>query len=345
VFECKIALWCLTGIGIISLNPSTSCGQNSNACVSVFNSGLYSQFTVVEGAQYIQTNDTPVPNGKNVWVFEAVIDLSTNLSAGLATVNVPSRGIQTMRRISPQQFLVALATNSVANMLNAYPQGTYQFAISNKTWSVSLPVGTALPNIPTLSNYTNAQNIDPSKDFMLLWAPLTTGNSTDQIIADVRDTNGVDILRTARYGCAGDLEGTASGFMIPANALSSNQNYTVSLTFVKISELDTNSLPNTELLSGTEILTIIHISTGASSTTTLPNPTAISNLEWLPGGSIRFDLQTTPGRNFAVQFNPKVENPGGWTTLMSGTAAAALTGFTNNVPTTSKTGFYRAFEN
>jgi hypothetical protein len=333
----------LLGSALFGFTSINSQGQTD--CTTLLDSGLYSKFAVANEVQYVQTNASgPVPNGSNAWGFVASIDLSTNLSSGAATLSIPGKGTKNMLRADSRHFVVAVITNSFANVLTAYPQGTYQFAISNNSWSVTLPVGTQLPSTPTLKNYLAAQSIDPTQDFTLVWDPLAGASQNDLISVDVRDlSNGTSILRSPKFGCAGDLAGSATTFLIPANALETNKSYVVQLLFLHFTTFDTNSLPYTELVSGTEAQTQVGISTsGASTAVTQP---VILNLEWLAGGGVRFDVQTTPGKNLTVQFNPTAEDSADWTTLQTIPATTALTAFTNNVPSNSKTGFYRAFEN
>lgn len=324
---------------------ASSVAQTSNNCPSSLSSDFYSKFDVVQAVLYVQTNSSgPTLQGTNPYAFEAVITLRTNLSATAATVTVPGKPPEKMRDIANQQFLFGGVTNSFTNVLAAFPDGTYQFTISNSSWSVTLPQGVSLPNMPTLLNYQAAQSIDSTEDFPLMWQGFAGGTSSDLISVDVRDPFGNSVLRSPKYGCSGDMDGTATSLLIPANALTNNQTYRVTILFAKAGEFDTNSFPNVLLLSGTEAQNLITIST--SPTGTAPQAgIGITNVMLLGGQNIRFDLLTTPGMNYTVQFNPDLRQPSGWTNLFTGAATSTLTPVTNNPAASLLTGFYRAFQN
>jgi hypothetical protein len=324
---------------------ASSVAQTSNNCPSSLSSDFYSKFDVVQAVLYVQTNSSgPTLQGTNPYAFLATIALRTNLSATAATVSLPGKPPENMRRIDNQHFLFGTVTNSSANLLAAFPDGTYQFTIANSSWSVTLPQGIALPNTPTLLNYQAAQSIDSTKDFLLLWQGFAGGTSSDLISVDVRDPSGNSILRTPKYGCSGELDGTATSLLIPANALTNNQTYRVTIVFGKAGEFDTNSFPNVLLLAGTEAQNLITIST--SPTGTAPQAgIGITNVMLLGGQNIRFDLLTTPGMHYTVQFNPGLQQPGGWINLLSGTASSTLTPVTDNPAASFLSGFYRAFQN
>jgi hypothetical protein len=324
---------------------ASSVAQTSNTCPSSLSTDFYSKFDVVQAVLYVQTNSSgPALQGTNPYGFAAAITLRTNLSATAATVSLPGKPPAKMRDLANQQFLFGGFTNSFTNVLAAFPDGTYQFTISNSSWSVTLPQGIALPNTPTLLNYQAAQSIDSTKDFPLMWQGFAGGSSGDLISVDVRDPFGNSVLRTPKYGCSGDLDGTATSLLIPANALTNNQTYRVTILFAKEGEFDTNSFPNVLLVAGTEAQNLITISTSPGGTAPQAG-IGITNVMLLGGQNIRFDLLTTPGMNYTVQFNADLQQPSGWTNLLTGTATSTLTPVTNNPAASLLTGFYRAFQN
>jgi hypothetical protein len=324
---------------------ASSVAQTSNTCPSSLSSDFYSKFDVVQAVLYVQTNSSgPALQGPNPYAFGASITLRTNLSATAATVSLPGKPAQKMRIAGSQQFLFGGVTNSFTNVLAAFPDGTYQFTIANSSWSVTLPQGILLPNTPTLLNYQAAQSIDSTKDFVLMWQGFAGGTSSDLISVDVRDPFGNSVLRSPKYGCSGNLDGTATSLLIPANALTNNQTYKVTILFGKAGEFDTNSFPNVLLLSGTEAQNLTTISTAPGGTAPQAG-IGITNVMLLGGQNIRFDLLTTPGMNYTVQFNADLQQPNGWTNLLTATATSTLAPVTNNPTASFLTGFYRAFQN
>jgi hypothetical protein len=323
------------GLGLAS-------GQTSNTCTSPLNDGTYSKFSVIELAEYSQTNASgTVPFVSNSFAFEATIDLATNLSASAATLTLPGQTTATnMFMTGSGSFIVIALTNSFSNVTAAYPDGTYKFTISNTTTSVPLPAGSALPNAPTLSDYDAAQAIDPTKDFTLSWAPFTGGRTKDVITIVLTGSLGT-VFKSDDFGCPGALNGTSTSILIPSNTLSSSQTYRAEIGFVKVGTLDTNSVHGDALLAGTEAFTIATVAT-ASETTSAP---VLTNTTRLSGGTIQFDLATTPGVTYTIQFNEDLNNSAGWSSLLTTDAVATSLTFTNTPPAGVNAGFYRAFHN
>jgi hypothetical protein len=317
--------------------------QAGNNCVSPLDGGLYSKYTVVEFAEFSQTNaDSPVPYGSNSFYFEAAIGLSTNMTATAAMVTIPNSGPETMRMTDSSHFLYVAATNNFANLASAFPSGSdYSFIISNNTTPILLPAFTNLPNAPTLANYAAAQAIDPAQDFTLSWVPFSGGRTQDYIDVELISQTSGTVFKSGEFGCPISLDGTASSVIIPANTLVTNEIYDAEITFVKVLLLDTNSVPGDAFLAGTEVVTLTTVSTSPAQV----SPLVLSNPAWLPGGGIRFDLATTPGVTYSVQFTEDLSDPTGWSTVLVSNAAGTSISFTNNSPSGTNAGFYRASQN
>jgi hypothetical protein len=334
-------------VALVNLGLGDARGQSTNPCASSLNSDDYSKYTIVLGAIYKQTNASgAIPVSSNYFGFAAVIKLSTNLTAASATVTIPGKTAQPMQEVNSRDFNLDVGTNSFANLSAAFPSGAYVFATANQTVSVNLPPVSAMQNAPSLSNYAAAQAINPTEDFTLNWTAFSGGGAGDEITVDVIDTStGVDVYPSPKYGCPDALDGTATSFLIPANTLTTNQTYQVSLLFVKVLTLDTNSIPGVALLAGTETGTQTFIATGGGSVGPPPTAPILTNAAWLAGGSLRFDLITTPGVTYTVQFNNDLSNPAGWTPLLTTNAVGNAVAFTNRPPGGAQAGFYRAFHN
>jgi hypothetical protein len=328
-------------LSLLTFGLSLASAQTTNTCVSPLDGGYYSKFTIAEFAEYKQTNEAgAVPIGSNSFYFEAAIALASNLTATAAMVTIPNSGPETMNTNDDRHFSYIVATNSFANLTSAFPDGEYAFIISNNTTSISLPEFTILPNAPTLTNYDAAQAIDATKDFTLSWVPFSGGTAQDYIDVQLSGENGV-VFKSGELLCPISLDGTASSVLIPANTLVSNQTYEVEIDFVKVLLLDTNSIPGDALLAGTEAVTLTSVSTSAAQVAAL----TLSNAALVPGGGIQFDLATTPGVTYTVQFNENLSNPLGWTSLLTTDAVATSLSFTNPPPAGTNAGFYRAFHN
>jgi len=329
-------------LSLFTFGLSVATAQVTNTCVSPINGNVYSKFALIELAEYTQTNAVGAfPADTNSFAFEAIISLATNKTASAATVTLPDGAVQPMRMTEDSIFGFVVVTNSFSNLVSAFPDGEYVFTISNNTTSVTLPYGTTIPNAPTLANYTAAQAIDATQDFTLSWGPFSGGRRQDYISVKLTDQYGNTVFKSGDYGCPDSLDGMATSVLLPANTLATNQTYSTEIDFLQILTLDTNSIPGDALLAGTESDTLSTITTGPEQA----SAAVLTNAALLPGGGIRFDLATTPGVSYTVQFNGNLSNPFGWTSLLTSNAAGTLISFTNTPPVGTNAGFYRAVQN
>jgi hypothetical protein len=326
-------------LGLFAFGLGLASAQTSNTCANPLNNGTYSKFSVVELGEYSQTNaGGAFVNGIESFAFEASISLATNLSASAATLTIPSGQPQTMSMSGTGEFIVLAITNAFSNVASAYPGGDYVFTVSNKMTTVHLPTGSTLPNAPALNNYDAAQAINPAQDFTLSWVPFSGGTSKDYIQVTVESQLNGTVFKSADFGCPGALDGAVTSLLVPSNTLASSQTFSARILFVKVLTLNTNSTPGVALLAGMETDMGTTISTGLGTN----SPFVLTNAAVLPGGGVRFDLETTPGLFYEVDFNSDLTNPNGWTPLFFTNAAASLTSFTNPAPAGAGTGFYRA---
>jgi hypothetical protein len=318
-----------------------------NTCTNALSSGVFSRFSIIEVASYTQTNASGAFAAvTNAFDFEAVVDLATNLTGESATLTVPGKSAQPMFSFISGEFLFFGETNTAAELTSAYPDGGYAFdityATSNKITTITVPSGGTLPNAPSLSNYAAAQAIDASADFTLSWVPFSDGGSKDYILVDVNTQSGGLVFQSDSFGCPSALDGTATSILIPANTLVSNQTYKAEIIFINVLYVNTNSTAKVALLSGAETVNETTISTGAGTATT--STLVLTNAAWLSGGAVRFDLATTPGQIYEVQFNEDLSNPSAWSTLLVTDAVSTLLPFTNTPPAGVNAGFYRAVQ-
>jgi hypothetical protein len=338
----------LIGFWLVTFGSAAARAQttNTNTCISPLNSDFVTKYEILEEAGYLETNLAgPVPNGTNAFVFEAIIKLATNLAgtASSAVLTIPGAGPTLMNQTNSSEFIIFAVTNAFTNITSTYPDGTYQFTIFDNTIEVSMPADSVLPNAPTLSNFAADQSINANADFTLQWNAFNTGGVLDFI--SVRLTSEYDdsnAFKTGDFGCPGALDGTASSILIPANTLFTNTAYRAEIEFIKVYTFDTNSIPGAALLAGTVAVTEAKISTGSASVAT--SALVLTNAALVPGGGVRFDLTTTPGTTYAIQFNPNLNNLSGWTPLLTTNALAGLVSFTNSPVSGTAAGYYRALQ-
>ena len=132
------------------------------------------------------------------------------------------------------------------NLDLAFGNGTYQingFTFNDSFSTTASITGDAYPYAPHVSNYGQAQVINPGLDFTLRWDAFIGGTTNDVIQVVVRDTNGYPIYQSAVTPGepAPILDGTATAFVIPAFSLPSGQPAVATLTFTKITDLSSSS--------------------------------------------------------------------------------------------------------
>ncbi len=134
---------------------------------------------------------------------------------------------------------------SQTNLDLAFPNGSFTITADDYVENVSANGninGDNYPNAPHVSNYGQAQVINPALDFTLRWDAFTSGSSSDVIQLVVNDANGYLVYQTAI--APGELtprlDGTATAVTIPGYTLPPGQTFQATLTFQKIT--DTNSV-------------------------------------------------------------------------------------------------------
>ena len=148
-----------------------------------------------------------------------------------------------------------------------YTNGLYTLNIGTVghgsfTPALNLPTA-AYPNVPQILNYNAAQTIDASTDFFVSWTNFVEATTNDFISFEVDDIHGSLIFQTPTIGLPGHLTGTTNSVRIPSGTLASGSNYTGRLTFVKLTTLDTNTIPLAVGITGYAIQTSFGLRTAA----------------------------------------------------------------------------------
>jgi hypothetical protein len=124
-------------------------------------------------------------------------------------------------------FLLDATNNTPAGLSATYPAGKYTLSLKSTFVSaantVNLPAD-SFPTAPQFSNYAAAQQIDPTKDFDLLFTPFASSGSPDDSTIEIYDHNGGLILTdTPEVG--------GNSYTINQNTLGNGQTYSVHLRF------------------------------------------------------------------------------------------------------------------
>ncbi len=141
---------------------------------------------------------------------------------------------------------------SSASMNKAFPPGKYVLNFESLTdGSYFAPISLGVERTfvaPHLTNWVEAQTIDPAATFTLKWAPFAGAGSSDIVRVMVTDDSGEYVVYTPDEFDTGALPGSTTTLTIPAGILDYGKRYLAEVVFSKIVGLQPRPYP--ELRSG-----------------------------------------------------------------------------------------------
>lgn len=176
------------------------------------------------------TSAAPVAESGNSYRFSFV---GSGLGLGGATVTLtpPSGTVINVPTVGQDRVFTASAAS--ASALNAtYGSGTYTLSVGIAGFALESTVNLGAdgyPPAPSLVNFTAAQAINATGDFLLDWAPFTGGTADDFILLRILDSGANTVYEDT-------LDGTAADYLLPAETLAGGQAYSLELTFMAIDE-------------------------------------------------------------------------------------------------------------
>jgi hypothetical protein len=198
---------------------------------------------------FVQTNAGPPAPRCSPYMFDAIVELAGSNSISAAALAAPG-GSQTALTVSEGREFVPRrwfswtcgSYSNLEELESAWPNGKYSFFIfgsSNRLMTPTLSLGgDAYPtNAPHIQNFTEAQAVDPAKDFAVRWNPLPGGTTNDLVFVSVRSlADQGAVFSTAFLKGEGALDGSATDVTIPAGTLVPGQDYDVYVRFDKVLE-------------------------------------------------------------------------------------------------------------
>ncbi len=241
------------------------------------------------------------------------VDEATFTKPGSATA-IPLTAVP----LSPPTFFYTEEFDSQLLMDVAYPSGSYGFNLtrvqppSPTVFSMVQSAGTSYPPIPQVSNFTEAQAINPAVDFPLNFNALTGASGSDFISLNISDSQGNPILSAPDLCIPLALPNTATSFVIPANTLTAGQTYTVRLTFARTFHASTTAPPDFASYGALQRQTVLTIATGGGGGAQ-PQMSIIG----FPSGFFAFDVTgLQPGTNYRAQYSSTLL-PNSWQLLQT----------------------------
>lgn len=305
-----------------------------------------SYYGVIKSIQYQQTNDlAPAPLATNGYAFNAFAVASTNNVVTNATVRVGSNSPIPLTSTNTVFWQYANAFDSQAALDAAYPAGSvfspvsYTLTMSTtndgvRSGSVNfflIIVPVSYPTTPQLTNLAAAQTIDSTRNFQLTWDSL--GGSTLAVVQlTVLDSSSNVVFASPAPFQPGALNGTSTGYVIPAHSLPAGTNLQGHLTIANPAAPNTNSYPGATGIAALAKDTQFPVATR-------PAPAApLLSVQVLASQAV-VQLNGESNRLYNLLMSSNLLN---WSTLY--TTDCASTGFiyTDPQPATNATRFYRA---
>ena len=123
-------------------------------------------------------------------------------------------------------------------MMSTARAGKYSFYVedlSGHVFTTNMIVGTERKIAPPIvSNWTNAQAVDPAQDFVVNWGPFIGGTTNDFIRVIVEDLANEYIVYTPNEFESGAMRPPKQNYVIPANTLQYGKTYNALVAFTKI---------------------------------------------------------------------------------------------------------------
>ena len=297
--------------------------------------------TKLEAFQQLDANNL-VPN-TNVGPYIALVGIVQS-SLGvvpIATVTLPTGAVVGLPwGSSGIEIRSQESFSSQASFDAAYPPGNYDFAIYGLDDGLQFPVlslpAPVYPNPPQVSNFAAAQSLNPLADFTLQWDAIPGATTGDALWVVITDATGNPVFSTPypATNWNGSLTGTATSVVIPTNTFQFGHAYTGTITFFKITSVNTTDYP------GATGITVVAVQTWFSLIPASAAP-AISHPARLSGTQFGFQLSGIQGQNYTVLTSTNLSLPvSDWSPMLM-TNLSSSTVFIQDNQATNKQRFYR----
>jgi hypothetical protein len=277
-----------------------------------------SAFSIAKLHFYQQTSaNAPALDPDVPYLFGANTLLASNRTANSVSLDFPTGASTNLSQdfAHPESFFLAVLHSNLATFNTTFPAGNYLFNVvapnSNQQVTVNLPASMVHPNAPRIANFAAAQAVNASQPFQLSWDAFQGGTANDYIAVSIGDT-----FETPVAGAPGALNGTATSVTIPAGTFQPNSNDTANLTFDRFTGKSKASYTTSASLSTTTEFPLVTSGGGGT------GPLILTNAAW-SGGVFAFDVISSPGQTFAVEYSSTlITNQ--WLSLLTTNSATGL---------------------
>ncbi len=319
-------------------NPGGGSTTN-NPCSPTSNTNGSSYFLSKE-VMYVQTGANPpvvdTANDYSGALFMGSFHAPT-MSVSAVTVRVPNGTTVSFTNLFGNLLMMPSVYPSQEALDAQFPGGNYTLTIvksgGNASANVSLPTA-SWPPTPQIQNISQLANVNG--DVTVQWNPFVNATSTDSISLMISD--GSDTVFSAPDLCIPiKLAPTDTSIVVPKSVFTQGKTYEGTLTFSKLTQVDSNSIPG---VVGIGMLTKqTRFTIGTTGGTTQP-PSAAQFTSYKRGsdGTLQLQLTGQAGATYTLESSTDLIN---WTTVTPVTMASAVVSVPNQ-PLTAPRMFYRA---
>jgi hypothetical protein len=273
-------------------------------------------YTVTKALNYVQESASdPTSVLEDAFQFGAVL---TSPEAGpavtAAQVVVPPNVTKTLEGVPFGGFFVFNEVFDTPAALNtAYPSGNYtlkftQTGQSERSITMSMPSST--PPTPKISNFAEAQAINPAQAFTLRWNAFTGANADDGIVLSIMDQS-TEVFSAPDPCVPRELAVTATSIEIPANTLTAGKSYRATLSFGDTYYFSTNTVANMAGFGSVSVTTEFEIRTAGGGGPGPAAPARFTSYRMLENGRPQMSLTGTAGRTYTLERATRI-SPGDW---------------------------------
>ncbi len=337
----SVITWYLMGTSQAGelLMPGTVIGQfTTGGTVECTN--YVSTFTVAKGSMFQQTTaGSPTPYPDVPFLFLACSGLAcSNLTSTNLLLTIPSSPASTVLMPPKAQagtYNLSVGVSNPTALEGTYPNGTYTFQAQsptfNRIYTLDFPASLAIPGAPHVKNFTAAQSINVSQDFVLEWDDFASHSGAGLIYVEVYGGS----FHTPSIGEPNALTATAKSVTIPVGKLSANSTYTVGITFYDYVMVSNSTQISLAYRGATTELDIHTTDGSAMPDLILTNPSLGPN-------AFSLEADAPSGHYLDFQFNSAL-SPTGWSTLYGTNTPGGKILFTDPAPSNVGSRFYRLY--